>query len=301
MARVPVLPAGTAPALSEFVALANEPRTTDLSPDRSLRPEGRKSHLNAVELYDRRAGVYAAVNAGIDATDSRSLQGLASASLLIPAGNPFSPFSTTVQLNRLLGELGPLRQRIDSVTEHVGFSVDGILRRWTWSVTGNEQHVVTHTTTQTGVDLTGAQTLLDTNDPTLDPFTPLPDSLLAARSDDRAALSSDSANLQVLAQGTLRQLPAGALAATVKLGEEVSRIESDSTLAGSEQASSLVRNVSSAQMSLEVPLTSLKRGVLRAVGDLDANANLTGQQVSDFGTLYGLNAALNWSPSPTCS
>jgi hypothetical protein len=200
-----------------------------------------------------------------------------------------------VQINRLLGELGPLRQQTDGVTAHVGFSLDGSLRRWTWSVTGSEQHVQTHTSTQTGVDLGGAQTLLDTDNATLDPFAPLPGSLLTARSADHAALSSDSANLQVLAQGTLRQLPAGALATTVKLGEEVSRIDSDSTIVGSAQAGSLFRTVTSAQMSLDIPLTSLKRGVLSAVGDLDASANLTGQQVSDFGALYGLNAALNWA------
>jgi hypothetical protein len=297
VAGVPVLPAGVTPSLGDFLALANTPRETDLSPDRTLRPATQKFHLNAVSSWTTSAGVYTAVNAGVDATDTGSLQGLASASLLVPSGNPFSPFSSAVQINRLLPELGPLRQQTDGVTYHVGFSLDGNLHHWTWSVTGSEQHVATRTRTQTGVDLTAAQALLDADDPTLDPFMPLPGSLLTGRSDDHATLSSDSANLQLLAQGTVRELPAGSLAGTVKLGEEASRIESDSTLAGSAQSSSLFRHVSSAQLNLDVPLSSRKHGVLRPVGDLETEANLTVQQVSDFGTLYGMNAGLHWSPS----
>ncbi len=297
VAGVPVLPPGAKPGLADFAADANLPRVTDLSPDRSLRPETQKLHLNAVSSWTTAGGVYAAVNAGVDVTDTRSLQGLARASLLVPAGNPFSPFSTAVQVNRFLGELGPLSQQIDSVTDHVGFSLDGTVQHWSWSVTGSEQHVATRTTTQTGVDLSGAQALLDADDPTLDPFTPLPPSLLTGRTNDQATLSSDSANLQVVAQGTLRELPAGSLATSIKLGDEASRIESDSTISGSAQASSLFRNVTSAQLNLDLPLTSRMHRVLRAVGDLDANANLTLQQVSDFGVLYGLIAGLNWSPS----
>ena len=82
------------------------------------------------------------MNAGVDATDTRSLQGLASTSLLVPAADPFSPFSTEVQVNRLLGELGPLSQQTDSVIDHLGFSLDGSLRHWTWSLTGSEQRCV---------------------------------------------------------------------------------------------------------------------------------------------------------------
>jgi hypothetical protein len=268
-----------------------------LSPDRALRPESQKFHLNAVSSWTILGSTYATVNAGVDATDTRSLQGLASTSLLVPAADPFSPFSTEVQVNRLLGELGPLSQQTDSVIDHLGFSLDGSLRHWTWSLTGSEQHVLTRTSTETGVDLSAAQALLNADNPTLDPLVPLPSNLLNSRTDDEATLNSDTANLQLIAQGDVGELPAGPLATSFKLGEEASRIDADSSVSGTAQASSLFRNVTSGQINVDVPLTSRSRAVLSALGDLAANANLTLQQVSDFGVLYGLNAGLNYSPS----
>ncbi len=297
LAGVPLLPVGTRPSLADFAATANMPRITDLSPDRSLRPDGRKLHLNAVSSWTTGGGVHAALNAGVDVADARSLQGLAGASLLVPAGNPFSPFTTPVQVDRFLAELGPLRQWTDSVTDHLSASLDGALHGWTWSVAGNAQHALNATTTETGVDLSAAQGLLDADDSALDPFAPLTPELLSSRTDDHATLRSDLGSLQFLAQGVIRELPAGELATSIKLGEEASRIQSYASVSGSAQDSSLFRNVASGLINVDIPLTSRKRGVLGAIGELAAYASLTVQQVSHFGSLDGFNAGLNWSPS----
>jgi hypothetical protein len=297
VAEVPLLPAGVKPSLADFAANANVARLTDLSPDRSLRPQTRRFHVNAVARRGILGSVYATVNAGVDVVDSRSLQGLASASLLVPAADPFSPFSTAVQVNRYLAELAPLSQQADSVTAHTGFSLDADVRRWTWSVTGSEEHVVSHTSTQTGVDLDPAQALLDVDDPTLDPFTRLPAELLMMRAGEYAQSTSDIGNLQVVANGTVLELPAGPLTTSLDVGEEVSRIESQSSAAGDTQASNLSRNVTRGQMNVEIPLTNRTRGVLGRFGDLTGDINVTAQQVSDFGFIHGMYLGLNWSPS----
>ncbi len=297
LAGVPLLPAGTRPSLADFAATANMSRITDLSPDRSLRPDGRKLHLNAVSSWTTGGGIHAALNAGVDVADTRSLQGLAGESLLVPAGNPFSPFTNSVQVDRFLAELGPLRQWTDSVTDHLSASMDGALHGWTWSVAGNAQRALSHTTTETGVDLSAAQGLLDADDSALDPFAPISPELLSSRTDDHATQRSDSGSLQLLAQGVIRELPAGELATSIKLGEEASRIQSYASVSGSAQDSSLFRNVASGLINVDIPLASRKRGVLGAFGELTAYANLTVQQVSHFGSLDGLNVGLNWSPS----
>jgi hypothetical protein len=80
--------------------------------------------------------VVASLNATFDATQSESRLGLPGVTLLIPAGNPFSPFATTVALDRYATALGPLTQDRDSWNARLGGGLNKDLSGWRLSLTG---------------------------------------------------------------------------------------------------------------------------------------------------------------------
>lgn len=292
VAGVPASAAAGAPSLAAFVPTANAQNVSDLSDTRSLLPNTRQVTANAV--MNRMMGkVSATLNASASASESTALLGPARAQLTIPTGNPFSPFSDDVVLYRYLGELGELEQNSRDLTGHLGFTLDSDVKSWRWSVTGNYDHAVNRTLTGRGVDVSGLQARLDADDPTLNPFAPV--SPMPFRT-DRAHSTSDTGNVQFVLNGALVKLPAGDLSTTFKLGAEATRLDATSLRSGLETSSDLSRDSANAQLSLDLPITSVKNNVLAAIGDLSANMNLAVNHLSDFGSLTTIGYGLTWSP-----
>jgi hypothetical protein len=203
-----------------------------------------------------------------------------------------------VDVNRYLTEAGPLTQSGDTLTGHLGVALTGPLSNWTWSLTATADHTDARTMSQTGIDVSGAQALVDALSPTLDPFSPLPRSLLSNRLAERATSISDVADLDLVLNGDFRGLPAGPISTTVTLGGDVTRFVSNVSGPGLAEASTLSREEGKAGLSLDMPLASARRGVLPALGELSANLNVGIDEVSDFGALEALKLGLIWSPLP---
>jgi hypothetical protein len=91
IAGVPAGAAGGAPALADFVAGANNAGVSDLGRYRTLSPSTESLKVNAVLARTLPGDISGTLNGSIELTDSDSLQGLGAASLLLPAGNPYSP------------------------------------------------------------------------------------------------------------------------------------------------------------------------------------------------------------------
>jgi hypothetical protein len=173
----------------------------------------------------------------------------------------------------LLGQnvdLNALEQNSRDLTGHLGFTLDSDIKAWRWSVTGNYDHAVDRTLTDRNVD-SGSLT-------------------------DRARSTSDTGNVQLVANGALYRLPAGDLSTTLKLGGEATRLDAVSRRLGVETGSDLSRDSANAQLSLDLPITSRKNNVLASLGDLSANLNFAVNQLSDFGALTTVGYGLTWSP-----
>ena len=99
VAGVPASAAGGAPALPAFLPTANLANANDLSDTRTLLPHSRQVTVNSVTNRYIWDNVSATLNLGLTASNSNSLQGPARARLLIPAGDPYSPFSRDVAVN----------------------------------------------------------------------------------------------------------------------------------------------------------------------------------------------------------
>jgi hypothetical protein len=290
--------AAEAPTLADFAPGAGKPNITDTSRDYSLAPATQALTANAVVAHPIFAGINATLNVTLGATTSSSLQGLPGVSLDVPAGDPFSPFGSPVVVDRYIAGQAPLQQTIDGWTGHIGTTFNRDVGAWRLSLTGAYNHTDTVTTTGTGFDAAGVQTLLDKDSPTLNPFGPLPDSLLSLQPRERAEAITDGGNIQVLANGPLLKLPAGALYVSAKIGDAEALASSTSHNAGLFQAQSLARNDASAQLNLDLPLASRKNHFLPALGELSFTVNSSVDDLSDFGVLPTLGLGLNWTPIP---
>lgn len=296
LAAVPGGAASGAPTLGDFIAGANQPAATDLTPYRTLSPATETLSANAT-LARALGGVSATVNARVELSDSDSLQGLSAATLTLPAGNPFSPFGQDVTLYRYLVQAGALGQQVRGTTAHLGVTLNGRLgSRWQWSFTGNGDLSITRTRTDRGIATGAIQTALDAGDGDVNPFGRFADPLLATRLSDSARARGEAIQGDLLLTGPLFRLPAGDAMTSVRLGASANGFSSQSLRAGVERDTRYSRRIASGQVSIDLPLTSRASGVLGAVGDIGVNLNLAAQQLSDFGTLSTIGYGLRWQP-----
>lgn len=166
------------------------------------------------------------------------------------------------------GLSGPLMRDVSTKTIRLGAALNGHSGRWLWSATGNYDRDDIGIGTKNGADLG-----------------------LPYNVDSSNALGA----IEVLTNGPIVNLPSGA--ATVSLSAGFGRRSFNSKAQGDLLADSatLVRDRTAFQASLDIPISgSPKRP--SAIGRLAANANITVQKLSDFGTLKTFGYGLYWSP-----
>lgn len=291
------VPAGaTRPTLADFAATANNANVSDPRPFRTLLPAQRSLSINGIYAFTLPGNIAATLNGRLDASDSRGLLGPAATALSLPAGNPFSPFSRAVLVNRALDSFGPLRQDSTTLVGHAGATFNGNVGKWQWSVLGNFDRVTGETFTETGVDASRFQARLNANDPTANPFGPLPPGVIDPLAATRAFSSSTSGGVDALANGSLFALPAGKVAVSLKVAGQTLAFDSRAVRGGVFQSVSLGRTTTTGQFNLDVPIASRSRKFLGEIGNLSANFNLAFNDLSDFGTLRTIGYGFNWAP-----
>jgi iron complex outermembrane receptor protein len=284
------VPAGVArPSLADFASTANLANVSDLGPFRTLRPEQRGFSLNGTLARALSKDVKVSVNANGRYETSRTLNGLAAATLLIPAGNPYSPFSTDVAMARYLG--APLEQRMRGVGGNLGLTVNADLDRWSLSTTAEYGHRRTRTRTDQGFDTERLQARLSAGDPALNPFGPLPASVLGARLRDLARSRLGTGGLVFVASGPLLKAPAGDVRVAVQT--ELTRSSLTARLERPELVSTGARDRTDAGiwLNLEAPIT--RRSV---IGDFSSHFSAAVRSVSDIRTLRSLGYGVGWTP-----
>ncbi len=180
----------------------------------------------------------------------------------------FDVNSSTAFLGLPRPSLAPpgLRRESDSRAAHLGFSVNGAISPWQWSLTANLDRNSSETGTQTNAGL------------------------------DRSRSVSQIGNAEVLLNGPLFDLPAGGVTAAARAGFDARGLNSHSDRGGLFTVRELSRTREHAQVNIDIPIASRRRAALTVLGDLSANLNAEVEHLSDFGTLRTLGAGLNWSP-----
>jgi hypothetical protein len=301
VAGVPAGLGGRAPTLGDFAGTAGAPNTTNLDNDRTLQPATQSVTANAVLARPMPLGINATFNGTLGATSSTALQGLSGYGLTVPNGDPFSPFSEPVVVDRY--NRTPLNQYVYGWTAHLGSTFNRDLSDWRLSLTDAYDHSDSQTDTDVGVNPAPLQALLNGGSGAFNPFSPPPSNLITAYPQNTARSISDALNVQVLANGPLFELPAGNFYVSAKAGDTQSWQGSSSLTEQSTdpglrgfQAIALQRNDINVQLNTDLPLTSRDHKVLPFMGDLSVNVNTTIDQVSDYGLLKAFGYGLNWTP-----
>jgi len=293
---VPLSAAATTPTLGDFAGTAAN--VTNPGAYRTLIPSSRDFAINSNYATSIFGNVSASLNGRLEVTDSHALNGLPSVALTLPAGNPFSPFSQAVVLDRALGAgYLPLRQDSSSVIAHLGTTLNGNVGKWQWSVTGTYDRTESETFTDNGIDSSAFQARLNAGDPTANPYGPLVGQL-GGLPVNRGYSTAQTGGADALFSGQVFKLPAGAISTSIRVGAQTNSFDSRSYRSNIETPGSVRRDIVNGQINLDVPLTSRSKQVLGAIGTLSANFNLAVDHLSDFGTLTTIGYGLNWAPIP---
>ncbi len=177
--------------------------------------------------------------------------------------------TTWLGLNTLAG--GPLRRESESTTSHLGGALLGSIKSWSWDLTANAERAESDSTTQRVVSGRAYQ--------------------------DQSNSTTTSADSQFNLRGAVGHVPAGEITTTFTGGLETLKLETDSLNAGVARNGDLSRDTRSLRANIDLPLTSRRKDVLAAVGDLSLNLNLASKTLSDFGTLSTLGYGANWGPT----
>lgn len=286
------VPAAGAPTLAGFAAGANAPRLFDLSPDHALTPANDTLHGEMV-LADRIGHALAgSLTLTADHAHEHSLYGPASATLLVPAGNPFSPFGDDVLLQRYLTEGPLLGARLDTTTLHGGGVLRGSWRGWQWDLTGTLDGQRKVGLSDAYTDVTAANAAIAAG---ADPFRPLPATLAQDVRANHTVQTTHGAAAKMVVDDRPLRLPAGRV--TLTATAEVERTGSAGTTTGATDYSvAFGRTRVEGGVALDVPIASLKADVLPWLGELSANGSVTGRHVDGFGALADATAGLTWAP-----
>ncbi len=177
---------------------------------------------------------------------------------------------TTTNERALLGldAASALRERTtDAEAWRANAGLDGAYRGWQWTATATGEFA--HNESRTEDSVSPAST---TSDPSL-------------------------IDVTVNAGGATINLPAGPIRASARLGVEQRNIESTSeTLAGAASAE-LDRTAPYGRFTLTAPLTSRRRDIAAAFGDIALNATASWSDPSDFSALSSIGYGASWAPT----
>lgn len=297
IAGVPASAAMGAPSLSAFLPTANQPNVTNIGDDRTVASESQALTLNAVQALPGPFGTNVTFNGTAGWTQTTGLDGLPGVTLEAPEGDPFSPFSAPVDVLRYDNAFGPLSQNTDGWTAHLGMTANKDTNDWRFNLTTAFDHSDSLTLTEVGLNANALQALLNADSPSVNPFGPLPASLLSEAPLNKARSMTDSFNMQFVATGDLFDEPAGEVFTSLKIGDTVTNFNSHTESMGTSQSAALFRNDLNLQGNLDVPiLNSAKTEFLSWLGDLSLNGNVSLDELSDFGLLQTYGYGVNWTP-----
>lgn len=278
--------------LAAYQATANQSRSMDVGPFRSLQPRQRSLKLSTFISQPITDDITASLSLSIERDTAVSLQGLAAASLSIPSDNPFSPFSTDVVVNRYLTEASALRQRGEKFATHAGAGFVGAIEDWSWQLRLNYDRKTAKTDSDLGFDTSKVQRAIETGSDALAEY---PVGLLGARLTDFSRSTIIAKDAQLILNGVLVMAPAGPIALTANLNAERSSTRTTSSQFPQNDAF-IHRSRGGGVLAASIPLVSSATKPFAFLGRLTAEMSVGVEGVSRYGALNNSHASLIWTP-----
>jgi hypothetical protein len=294
LAGIPSGAGWQAPLLADFAATAGRADPVDPNRFETLQPARRS--LNFGAGVTRPIGDFSATLAfNATSTDSKGQRGLPMGELLLPGGNPWSPFTSDVLLVRPFAGTSALRN--DNSTRSLGGTLllAGRLGGWVLTFSGGYARNWTDSRLDQGIDIVRAQALLDAGDPGFNPFGRW-DSPLLRTSRNRSNGSTASARLNVIK--TVIDLPAGPFTANATINYGRNALESRSSMAGEVNLTRRRSDRLDGQVAFNLPIFGRDKGKAGPIGELQLDLLAGAQKLSGGGLQKRYAAGFTWTPLP---
>lgn len=282
------LPAGSiTPTLQSLVPFANLINPSALSANRTLRGTSRPIDLSVSVNKELAPWLALSVNSRIGWTESTSYSGLPSARFLIPATNPFTPFSTSVLL-ALSDPAHPLRSVTKATNGSVNATLNGNWGEWHAILIGR------YDSRERTSDSDRVGTIAGGSIPVAAATNPFAGTLAGAIPVTVRSTFSKTVTRQASGDvdGPLFELPAGKL--RVRAGAAFARTSFDSS-DNSGAAQSVDRDETTLKAGVTVPLTDRVK-FLPGFGDTELSLDIGRLDLGSFGRIDRHAIALNWAP-----
>lgn len=294
VAGVPGSAAALPPTLGQFAATANQPNSTNLGDYRTLSPQTTDFSAGVSIARPLSSKVQMTLSARLTAGSQVSRQGLATANLLLPGGNPWSPFAGDTRLAAYAAAPGALVRDNATWSGRLAAAFNGELQSWRWSLTASHDHDESRTLTDRSLDLSDVQARLLAGDAGYNPFAD--NAINGPMQRERATSNNDRSLVEAVLAGRVAELPAGGVSTSMKLGLDRRQIHSYAERILGVSEADLQRTQGTAQASLDIPIASRRNDVLQPLGDLSLNGNASVDRYSDFGTFVTWGGGLTWRP-----
>ncbi len=278
------------PATAAFT-LANG--SNDIGAYRSLLPQTERFEVNGTFSKALAPQTTLALNANYKLEGSRSLLGLPSASILIPASNPFSQGGADTTLNHYFTTPRALERKGTTGTAQFGVSFNTLLGGWRMAFTGDYASIDSKVISTRNADFTVLRAGVLAG--TLNPYAASFGSDLLSLAPDQTDSLGHTLNLLNTFFGSVFRLPAGEVQMTVRTGFARQTLDSSSR-GGVTSSAVLKRNDLNGAINLELPLIERGVGALGFLGDIAVNGNYGLSDLSDLGRLSEYGAGIRWSP-----
>lgn len=284
------------PTLADFATTANDIYALDPDAYDDFQPARRNMSLN-VGITRAVGNFSVSLNLNANRSDSKGRRGLPMASVVVPAGSPWTPFSGDVMLTRPYAGERALRAENSSKSFGGSLNVNGMVAGWQASLGVNYSRNWGDNLLERGVDVDRARQLIDAGDPGFNPWGMWDSSLLLAT---RNRSNNENLVARVQVQKDILSLPAGPLA--LSISANASRGRSESRRSDNSGAPAILsvskRREADGQISLGVPISQRGAAEIGPLGDISLDLSVSGQTMADGPLQKRFGGGLNWSPFP---
>lgn len=283
------------PALADFVTGAGQTHPADPARFETLVPSRRRLSLNLGA--SRPLGPFTA-SLSLNASSNRSerLRGVPMASVVVPQGSPWSPFSGDVLLARPLAGARALRSENSSKSLGFSMTLSGALGSWRTTLSASYARSWSTNHLEHGIDTREAQALIDAHAQGFNPYKPWPERLLRT-SGSKSDSESLGANLSVAKP--VADLPAGPVVATLSANANHNSTGYRS-LSGEREGArdTIAYDHLGGELSVSIPISARGEGELEPLGDLSIDLSAGGQTATGSAFRKQHGAGFTWTPVP---
>jgi len=281
-------------ALADFAVTAGDTNAVDPNDFETLLPSRRNLSLNLG--VTRPVGAFSAsLNVNASSSASRGTRGLPKASIVVPAGSPWSPFGGDVILTRPFAAGRALRSDNDSNTLGVSLTLGGTIGGWQTNFSAGYSRSWAHNLLESGTDAAWAQQRITAGDTDFNPYGRWSDRLLLAR---RNRSHGENISARANVRKNIVNLPAGPLVANLSVNASQSRTETwqSDNLGAPAALTRTARGLADGAVALSVPISRRGEGEVLFLGDLSIDLNAGTQALTGNRLQKRYGGDVNWSP-----